>query len=259
MAETFLNELLQTTNSVQSDDQDRDCVICLQETGTMNRDTGFIELQLRLPCSHIVGSGCITIWLKENNSCPLCRREFFPTQPRPYLDEAFRETVDLDLSWHDLETDVDDEYDGRNRDHEDDDAIEEGEGNDEEEAAQGETISEAPTDTVSRIQEITGLCNDYCNRLSLTDGHRINVLAQEVAEKSTPLAKFADCRPESIAAACIYTVCLYMNESVTSEDLVAIAAVDVAAIRDSTFKLDTTDCSMVCSISLSPCWRPIHG
>ena len=90
MAEAFLHELLQTSNSVQSDTQDH-CVICLQETGTMSPETGFIELMLRLPCSHLVGSGCIAMWLKENNSCPICRDVFFPAQPRPYLDHDVME------------------------------------------------------------------------------------------------------------------------------------------------------------------------
>lgn len=90
---------------------------------------------------------------------------------------------------------------------------------------------------MSRIQRVTGLCNDYCNRLSLTDGHRINVLAQELAENFNLLAVFADCRPESIAAACVYLVCCYMAEYVTYQDLEAIAAVDVATIRESSYKL----------------------
>lgn len=107
MAETFLNELLQTANSVPSDDQNRDCVICLQETGTMSRDTGLIELQLRLPCRHIVGSGCITTWLRENNSCPLCRREFFPSQPRSYFEHDELESEDEDDGDQEDENQVD--------------------------------------------------------------------------------------------------------------------------------------------------------
>ena len=89
MAEAFLDKLLQTTDSIQSDD--RNCVICLQETGKISRETGYIELLVSLPCTHIVGSGCIARWLKENNSCPCCRREFFPAQPRPYLEHGVME------------------------------------------------------------------------------------------------------------------------------------------------------------------------
>ena len=86
MAEAFLDGLLQTTNITQSDDQN--CVICLQETGKISRETGYVELLVRLPCTHLVGSGCISRWLTENNSCPICRREFFPAQPRPYLEHG---------------------------------------------------------------------------------------------------------------------------------------------------------------------------
>ena len=43
---------------------------------------------MRLPCNHTVGSACIAIWLKTNNTCPVCRHEFFPAQPRPFLEHG---------------------------------------------------------------------------------------------------------------------------------------------------------------------------
>ena len=91
MADEFRHELLQTSNIVQSDTQDRNCIICYQETGKISRETGLFELQIRLPCGHVVGSGCIVVWLKDNNSCPLCRREFFPAQPGPSLEDIEEE------------------------------------------------------------------------------------------------------------------------------------------------------------------------
>ena len=106
MAEIFLDELLRTSNSVQSDSQDRDCVICLQRTGTMSRETGLIELQLRLPCGHVVGSGCNVVWLKANNSCPICRGEFFPAQPPPVLEDGMMEGQEEE----DQEEEEEDEY-----------------------------------------------------------------------------------------------------------------------------------------------------
>lgn len=57
----------------------------------MSRETGLIELQLRLPCGHVVGSGCVAVRLKANNSCPFCRWEFFPAQPRQDLEDSMRE------------------------------------------------------------------------------------------------------------------------------------------------------------------------
>ena len=103
MAETFLHELFQPSNLVQSDTQEQKCDICLQETGSMSRETGLIELQVRLPCSHVVGSGCIAVWLKNNNSCPICRREFFP---RPSLEDG----MVLDQDEDDEEEEEQEEY-----------------------------------------------------------------------------------------------------------------------------------------------------
>lgn len=508
MAEAFLDRLLQTANSVQSDD--RNCVICLQETGMMSRETGLIELQLRLPCNHVVGSGCISIWLKENNSCPLCRQMFFPAQHRPYLEhaivegredrdpdgeqedrdqddeegrleilknlceyycpqlrldepisdlatiishhvsrlvvitpldldvpipfvhpycknsivalgiyitscisghprspreicgvrdvdgdlireaydihgdfirelysaiygrreelindailqlledpailvwplsghemsddqiqssrdvlamkklcakycdrlrvsfpldelsqhiaanlihtgfellsypatsryvsqsevaavslyiashlagqpvsrraiqslmgaeyadirstyrvvrdvcdqlvgESFREDLGVHLSWETLETDVREESDdGRDGDHEDDDAMEEDESNDGERAT--DTGDAAVSAVTSRIQEVQGLCNDYCNRLSLTDD-RIKILALGLAERFTPLMIAPHCCPESIAATCTYIACWYWGQETTYEGLEAVADVSADAILGST-------------------------
>ena len=69
----------------------------------MSRETGLVELQVRLPCSHIIGSGCIAIWLKDNRSCPICRREFFPAQQQPYPED--------DMVWDQEEEDEEEEDD----------------------------------------------------------------------------------------------------------------------------------------------------
>lgn len=59
MDEAFLRELLQVHNSAQSEVK-QDCIICMEECGTMNQEAGLLELAIRLPFSqHIVGSGCI--------------------------------------------------------------------------------------------------------------------------------------------------------------------------------------------------------
>lgn len=91
MAEAFLRELLQVRNSIQPTSGDQ-CVICFAECGTLCNETGIVEVEIRLPCNHIVGSRCIATWLgptgAANNSCPLCRRVFFPEQPQPYLEHG---------------------------------------------------------------------------------------------------------------------------------------------------------------------------
>ena len=86
MAEAFLFELLQMHNSVHNPEER--CGICLEEYGTLSRETGTMEVEIRLPCNHTIGSACIAIWLKANNTCPVCRHEFFPAQPRPYLEHG---------------------------------------------------------------------------------------------------------------------------------------------------------------------------
>ena len=86
MAETFLRQLLQVHNRVESDEV-QTCVICMESCGTMSDETGLLELAIRLPlCKHVVGSGCIAKWLHTNNTCPLCRRVLFSTQSRPHLE-----------------------------------------------------------------------------------------------------------------------------------------------------------------------------
>ena len=51
----------------------------------MSSETGIIECAIRLPCDHLVGSHCLATWFHHNNSCPICRREFFSASPRPRL------------------------------------------------------------------------------------------------------------------------------------------------------------------------------
>lgn len=66
------------------------CSICHSEYGTDASENGIVEVAVRLPCKHHVGSQCIISWLSPTgaagNSCPLCRVVFFPVQPRPYME-----------------------------------------------------------------------------------------------------------------------------------------------------------------------------
>ena len=86
MSESFLHELFQKCNIVHL--QGGSCGICMQDYDTLSRETGTIEVAVCLPCNHIVGSACIATWLKDNNTCPFCRREFFPAQSRPHLEQG---------------------------------------------------------------------------------------------------------------------------------------------------------------------------
>ena len=89
MAGNFLSQLLSTENSVESEEDAR-CSVCLQAYYTLT-DNGAIECEIRLPCGHSMGSMCAFTWLNSNNTCPFCRQEFFPAQPRPYLEHGIME------------------------------------------------------------------------------------------------------------------------------------------------------------------------
>lgn len=43
-----------------------DCTICLETID---------QYQYALTCAHVFHKECITLWLKENNTCPLCRTQ----------------------------------------------------------------------------------------------------------------------------------------------------------------------------------------
>ena len=86
MSEAFLYILFQESNVVSLEGEH--CGICLEEYNTLSRETGMIEAAIRLPCNHVIGSACIATWLKDTNTCPICRREFFQAQPRPNLEHG---------------------------------------------------------------------------------------------------------------------------------------------------------------------------
>lgn len=54
-----LNNYLETKNTNDN------CPICLEN----------IQITYILKCSHIFHTNCLEKWTKDNNSCPLCRKE----------------------------------------------------------------------------------------------------------------------------------------------------------------------------------------
>ncbi len=86
MAEAFLTRLPTVGRGVLAK-EDQQCPICMEEYGTMPSTTGIFEHAVRLPCHHIVGSECISLWLTPSppshskNTCPLCRHIFFEISP----------------------------------------------------------------------------------------------------------------------------------------------------------------------------------
>ena len=55
MAQQFLARILTMDNAVKSEDG-QDCIICQEKCGTLSQETRTIELEVRLPCNHTVGS-----------------------------------------------------------------------------------------------------------------------------------------------------------------------------------------------------------
>ncbi|KAM3283074.1 putative RING finger protein 14-like [Capsicum chacoense] len=51
---------------VDEDVANEDCMICLEKLGEER------ELMC-MPCSHLFHGDCITTWLENGNSCPVCR------------------------------------------------------------------------------------------------------------------------------------------------------------------------------------------
>ena len=56
VAKTFLANILRIENSITSEQSDV-CFICHERCGTLSPETGIMELEVRLPCNHTVGSG----------------------------------------------------------------------------------------------------------------------------------------------------------------------------------------------------------
>ena len=89
MAEAFLNQLPCVGRGILGEEDQR-CSICMEDYGTTQSATGIIERAVKLPCNHIMGSECISIWVSSptkggsgNNTCPICRRVLFQVSPPP--------------------------------------------------------------------------------------------------------------------------------------------------------------------------------
>lgn len=106
----------------------------------MSQETGLLEYAIRLPCNHIVGSGCITQWLHSNNTCPLCRCVFFPAQSRPYLENGIMDGQTDHTQTH---------RDPRVR---------------------GRILNGPLTGILEFLTEMKCLCDDYCTQLGLQPG-----------------------------------------------------------------------------------------
>ena len=67
-------------------DEHKSCHICMEDFKAQTAHT--LELPVRLPCSHILGTICMINWLSSNGDksprgCPMCRAELLPQAQRP--------------------------------------------------------------------------------------------------------------------------------------------------------------------------------
>ena len=85
-------------------DADEECAICHD----MYSSPTSAEYKIQLPCcgKHTMGSKCIETWLREHNTCPLCRQEFFPERGYKIDDDGnyypifeFEDEVNGDDNW----------------------------------------------------------------------------------------------------------------------------------------------------------------
>ncbi|KAH7093027.1 hypothetical protein FB567DRAFT_161537 [Paraphoma chrysanthemicola] len=75
-----------------SDDCPSTCTICLEPITTTacqkhQRNESLPEPAVAIiQCGHIFGRNCLAQWMRESNTCPICRVEFFE-MPKPTLAE----------------------------------------------------------------------------------------------------------------------------------------------------------------------------
>ena len=78
----FLAKLLESKNVKPLGKGWSHCSICRENFGDQSDGIGEPEVQVSLPChkTHTMGSYCITKWLEQHNTCPICRKELFPVE-----------------------------------------------------------------------------------------------------------------------------------------------------------------------------------
>ena len=123
----FLSRLMRRDNHVEAD-KGQECLICKEEFGMSS--TNSKEVQIRLPCNakHTVGSKCIATWLKDHNTCPICRYEFFPAEEKEKLVDLYLDFLsDDDTSDPGEDSDEDFDYEEEDANAEDENMSEENE------------------------------------------------------------------------------------------------------------------------------------
>jgi len=69
------------------------CSICTEPCTLTSMGSAHHALQMPF-CSHVFGASCIESWFDRASTCPLCRKDFFPTKPEE-ISKELQELPDL--------------------------------------------------------------------------------------------------------------------------------------------------------------------
>lgn len=172
-------------------DADEECAICQEKYGTPTS----AEYKIQLPCcgKHAMGSKCIGTWLRKNNTCPLCRQEFFP-------ESGYK--IDEDGNYYSDEDEVEDE---------DDDYRDISDGYDQQQLD-------------SALYHVRKFCHVLCYKLGLRAPGDLAVhVATELAHRLCHFQVFPDCATHvdflNLAAACIYMASYITWQPLTMDEI----------------------------------------
>ena len=170
----------------------------------MSSETGIIECSIRLPCDHLVGSHCLATWFHHNNSCPICRREFFSAQPQPRLEH---------------ET-----------------AQEDGDGGDHDDAAASSALSTTSDDSGEeddsdiRLSRLLRDTRCFSHRLRLM--YAAEYLAQLIAKRMFHMDALLNCRRSHKAAVSNFVAAHLVHHRVTLDQMDALAEFTQGTLLD---------------------------
>ena len=159
----------------------------------MSSETGIIECSIRLPCDHLVGSHCLATWFHHNNSCPICRREFFSAKPRPRLEHETAGGIDVD----------------DDRDDDDDDAASR--------VLSSRDDSGEEDDSETRLDRLLRDTRRFSHRLRLV--YAAEYLAQLIAERMFHMDAMLDCRRWHKAAISNFVAANLVHYRVTLDEI----------------------------------------
>ena len=176
----------------------------MEECGSLSSETGIIECAIRLPCDHLVGSHCLATWFQHNNSCPICRREFFSAKPRhPLAFEIAGGSSDGDGDG------VDDDDDGGVNDN--DDAASR--------VLNSTDDSGEEDDSETRLSRLLRDTRRFSHRLRLV--YAAEYLAQLIANRMFHMDAMLDCRRWHKAAISNFVAANLIHYRVTLDEISA--------------------------------------